>query len=133
MTMNKDDAYILIADDDPLVLKSISLILKKSGFPIKACINGREALDQVREQPPVLALLDVMMPELNGLDVCQEIKQDPSLQHIPVFLVTARAMDAERQKGLEAGADDYITKPFVNKELVAKVRAIFDAAVSSPS
>jgi CheY-like chemotaxis protein len=128
--MNPDDAYILIADDDPLVLKSIELILRKSGFPLRTCVNGREALDQIRLQKPVLALLDVMMPEMNGLDVCQAIKGDPELEDIPVFLVTARAMAAERQKGLDAGADDYITKPFVNKVLVEKVRAVYEAALA---
>jgi CheY-like chemotaxis protein len=128
--MNPDDAYILIADDDPLVLKSIELILRKSGFPLRTCVNGREALDQIRLQKPVLALLDVMMPEMNGLDVCQAIKSDPELEDIPVFLVTARAMAAERQKGLDAGADDYITKPFVNKVLVEKVRVVYEAALA---
>ncbi len=128
--MSPDDAYILIADDDPLVLKSIELILRKSGFPLRTCVNGREALEQIRAQKPILALLDIMMPEMNGLDVCQAIKNDPELESVPVFLVTARAMAAERQKGLDAGADDYITKPFVNKELVAKVRAVYDAAMS---
>lgn len=130
--MNADDAYILIADDDPLVLKSIELILRKSGFPLRTCVNGRQALDQIQLQKPVLALLDVMMPEMNGLEVCQAVKNDPELKDVPVFLVTARAMAAERQKGLDAGADDYITKPFVNKDLVEKVRAVYEAAVATP-
>lgn len=129
--MNPDDAYILIADDDPLVLKSMELILRKSGFPLKTCVNGREALDQIQLHKPVLALLDVMMPELNGLDVCRAVKSDPQLADVPVFLVTARAMAAERQKGLDAGADDYITKPFVNKDLVEKVRAVYEAALTA--
>jgi CheY-like chemotaxis protein len=131
--MNAEPPYILVADDDPLVLKSIELILRKSGFPLQTCVNGREALECVRRQKPALALLDVMMPEMNGLDVCQAIKGDPELSDIPVFLVTARAMAAERQKGLDAGADDYITKPFVNRDLVEKVRNVYEAALAQQS
>ena len=88
----------------------------------------QEALDQIYAKRPTLAILDVMMPLMDGLDVCRTVKGDPTLTDIPVFLVTARAMADERERGLAAGADDYITKPFANQELLERVREIFDAA-----
>jgi DNA-binding response OmpR family regulator len=122
------EPYILVADDDPLVLKSITFILKKAGFRVVTVTDGAAALEQIRIEKPRLAMLDVMMPNMNGLDVCRAIKEDESLKDIPVFLVTARAMVQERERGLRAGADDYITKPFANKFLIDRVREIFEGA-----
>jgi DNA-binding response OmpR family regulator len=130
-TMNMtQEPYILVADDDPLVLKSITFILQKSGFRVVTATDGRAALEQIRVEKPRLAMLDVMMPNMDGLDVCRAIKEDESLRDIPVFLVTARAMVQERERGLEAGADDYITKPFANKFLIERIRAVFAGSVS---
>jgi CheY-like chemotaxis protein len=125
------DPYILVADDDPLVLRSITFILKKAGYRLVTVTDGQAALDTIRRDPPFLAMLDVMMPRMDGLDVCRTIKSDPDLRHIPVFLVTARAMVQERERGLQAGADDYITKPFANKELLDRVREIRDATLTN--
>jgi len=120
-----------VADDDPLVLKSITFILKKAGYRLVTVTDGQQALDAIRSDPPFLAMLDVMMPEMDGLDVCRTVKSDPDLRHIPVFLVTARAMVQERERGFQAGADDYITKPFANKELLDRVKEVHDATVAS--
>lgn len=119
--------YVLIADDDPLVLRSITFVLERAGFPVRAVTDGAAALEMIRTQAPRVALLDVMMPEMNGLEVCRAVKGDPDTRHIPVFLVTARAMVAERERGLQAGADQYITKPFVNRELIALVTEAYEA------
>jgi DNA-binding response OmpR family regulator len=124
------EPYILVADDDPLVLKSITFILQKAGFRVVTATDGCAALEKIRAEKPRLAMLDVMMPNMNGLDVCRAIKEDESLRDIPVFLVTARAMVQERERGLEAGADDYITKPFANKFLIERIRAVFAGSVS---
>jgi CheY-like chemotaxis protein len=126
--MSANEPYVLIADDDPLVLKSIQFILQKAGFTMRSAVNGAEALALAREEKPAVALLDVMMPEMSGLEVCRAIKEDPALADVPVFLVTARAMAAERQLGFDAGADAYVTKPFVNKELIELVREALDHA-----
>lgn len=120
--------YVLIADDDPLVLRSITFVLERAGFPVRAVSDGAAALEMIRSTPPRVALLDVMMPHLNGLEVCRAVKDDPSTRHIPVFLVTARAMSAERERGLRAGADQYVTKPFVNRELIALVTEAYESA-----
>ena len=126
--MSRPDRYVLVADDDPLVLRSLRFILTRAGVPIRCVENGAEALAMARQDKPALALLDVMMPQMNGLEVCRAMKNDPDLADVPVFLVTARAMAAERQRGLDAGANAYVTKPFVNAELVDLVRGVLDPA-----
>jgi CheY-like chemotaxis protein len=126
--MSESSPYILVADDDALVLRSLSFVLERAGFSLRTATNGAKALELAMEQPPVLALLDVMMPEMTGLELCRTLKNDDRTRHVPVFLVTARAMVSERARGIAAGADAYITKPFVNKELIEQVRAVWDAA-----
>ena len=126
--MTESTPYVLIADDDPLVLRSIAFVLERAGFPVRAVPDGAAAMEMIRTEPPTVALLDVMMPHFNGLEVCRAVKEDPTTRHIPVFLVTARAMAAERERGLRAGADHYVTKPFVNRELIALVTEAYEAA-----
>jgi len=124
-------SYVLVADDDPLMLRSLQIILRSAGLTVVTVPDGVAALEQMRREPPRLALLDVMMARLNGLEVCRAVKSDPALVGVTVFLLTARAMPRERQQGLDAGADDYITKPFVNADLIAKVRAVLAPAKSA--
>jgi len=126
--MNRPDRYVLVADDDPLVLRSLRYILARSKIPFECVENGAQALARARERKPALALLDVMMPEMNGLEVCRTMKSDPDLKDVPVVLVTARAMSAERQRGLDAGANEYVTKPFVNAELIDMIQRTLDPA-----
>jgi two-component system OmpR family response regulator len=121
--------YVLVADDDPLMVRSLQIILRNAGFRVVSVSDGVAALQQLRLEKPRLALLDVMMARLNGLDLCRTIKSDEELRDVKVFLLTARAMPRERQQGLDAGADDYVTKPFGNAELVGKVRKALGAAV----
>jgi CheY-like chemotaxis protein len=118
------EPYILVADDDALVLKSLQFILQGAGYRVVTVADGAAAFEQLHIEKPVLALLDVMMPHLNGLDLCRRIKTDDSLSDIKVFLVTARAMAAERERGLQAGADEYITKPFSNRDIIDKVAEV---------
>ncbi len=126
--------YILVADDDPLMLRSLQIILRKAGFRVATVSDGVAALEQMRSEKPVLAILDVMMARLNGLDLCRTIKSDESLSDVKVFLLTARAMPSERQQGMDAGADDYVTKPFGNAELVNRVhQAIGAPAPAAPA
>ena len=124
----RTEPYILIADDDPLTIKSLGIILKRAGYRVVAVSDGAAALERMRQETPVLAILDVMMGKINGLDLVRKIREDTQLKSVIVFLLTARAMHHERAQGLSAGADDYVTKPFVNKELVAKVKAVLNAA-----
>ena len=127
--MSQAPGYILVADDDPLVLRSLTFVLERAGFTVRTATDGAEALKVAKAEAPVLALLDAMMPEMTGLELCRTLKNAPETANVPVFLVTARAMGAERARGLAAGADAYITKPFVNKELIEQVQVIWDAAM----
>ena len=124
--MSDSNGYILVADDDALVLRSLTFVLERAGFELRTATNGREALDIARAEAPAVALLDVMMPEMTGLELCRTLKNEPATEKVPVFLVTARAMVSERARGIAAGADAYITKPFVNKELIEQVREAFE-------
>jgi two-component system alkaline phosphatase synthesis response regulator PhoP len=124
--MSESNGYILVADDDALVLRSLTFVLERAGFELRTATNGAEALAIARAEAPALALLDVMMPEMTGLELCRTLKNEPATADVPVFLVTARAMVSERARGIAAGADAYITKPFVNKELIEQVRDAFE-------
>jgi DNA-binding response OmpR family regulator len=123
--------YVLIADDDPLMLKTVGIILRNAGFRVVAVQDGQAALEQMKRDKPALALLDVMMARINGLDLVRRIRADAALADLTVFLLTARAMPHEKQEGYSAGANDYITKPFSNKDLVGRVAAVLTGSGDS--
>jgi len=128
---DQQPSYVLIADDDPLILKTVGIILRNAGFRVVAVQDGQAALEQIKKDKPALALLDVMMARINGLDLVRLIRADADLEDLTVFLLTARAMPHEKQQGYSAGANDYITKPFSNKDLVARVAAVLDGKAAS--
>ena len=113
-------AKILVADDEPNIVRLLRLYLRNEGYDIVAAGDGREALDRFHAESPDLVLLDLMMPELGGFEVCSEIRKVSS---VPVLMLTARSEDVDKIVGLEMGADDYITKPFNPREVVARVKA----------
>jgi DNA-binding response OmpR family regulator len=103
-------------------------MMKNAGFDVRTARDGEEALKALAEKKPDLLLLDVMMPPPDGYDVCQRVRADPRWKDTKIIMLTARGRDVEREKGLAMGADDYITKPFSTRELMAKVRDILKAA-----
>ncbi|MBM4409948.1 MAG: response regulator transcription factor [Chloroflexi bacterium] len=113
-------AKILVADDEANIIKLLRLYLREAGYEVVAVRDGREALERFRAEAPDLVVLDLMMPYLNGFDVCTEIRKDSD---VPVIMLTARSDDVDKIVGLEMGADDYITKPFNPREVVARVKA----------
>ena len=115
---------ILVVDDHPDNVEIINARLSSRGFEVETASNGQEALDQVQANPPHLILLDVMMPLMDGYEVARRIKTDESLPFIPIILVTARDSTADKVEGLDAGADDYLTKPINFPELEARVRSM---------
>ena len=117
-------ARILVVDDVEKNVRLLADILKFKGYGVLTAGGGREALDQVSAQRPDLVLLDVMMPDINGYDVCRKIRQDPETAALPVVMVTALDAAEERIKGLDAGADDFVTKPINQAELLARVRSL---------
>ncbi len=117
---------ILIADDEQNIVISIDFLLRREGFAVLIANDGEEALAKVRDEQPDLVLLDVMMPKMNGFDVCQAIRADPDLSGTRILMLTAKGRDTEVSKGLGLGADGYMTKPFSTKELLAEVRKLLE-------
>ena len=115
---------ILIADDEPNIVISLEFLLRREGYEVVIATNGAEALASVREQRPDLAILDVMMPQRNGFEVCQDLRGDPGLQDLRIIMLTAKGRETEVAKGMALGADHYMTKPFSTRELVARVKAL---------
>ena len=115
---------ILVVDDEPHIVRAIEYSLEKEGYDIVTAYNGEEALAKVKELKPDLVLSDVMMPKKNGLEVCKILKEDKNTQFIPVVIVTALKEHDERIKGIEAGADDFLTKPIDQRELLIRVKSL---------
>ncbi|MFQ5454602.1 MAG: response regulator [Nitrospirota bacterium] len=115
---------ILIVEDDKHISKLVKYNLEKSGFNCIVTISGEEAFDVLNNQPVDLIILDIMLPEIDGFEVCREIKQDKRLSAIPIIMLTAKGEEIDRIVGLELGADDYVVKPFSPRELVLRVKAI---------
>ena len=117
-------AKILVVDDTPKNVKLLADLLTVKGFNVVTAASGREALAQVEAERPDLVLLDVVMPEMSGYEVCRKIRENPATEILPVIMVTALDPSEERVKGLEAGADDFLTKPINQAELLARVRSL---------
>ena len=112
---------ILVVDDDPMVATTVQRVLRPEGYDVDVALGGAQALEQARAHPPDLVVLDLMMPGIDGLDVCRRLRANGNL---PILMLTARGGTADRVLGLDAGADDYLVKPFAYAELLARVRAL---------
>jgi two-component system alkaline phosphatase synthesis response regulator PhoP len=115
---------ILIVDDEQDIVELVSYNLEKEGFKTVKAFDGEAALKMVKTQKPDLIILDLMLPKMNGLDVCRAIRGNPETASVPIIMLTAKGDEVDKIIGLEIGADDYITKPFSVKELIARVRSI---------
>jgi DNA-binding response OmpR family regulator len=112
---------ILIADDEPNIVTALAFLLQRSGYEVIVAPNGEDALKMIGAHRPDLVLLDIMMPLRSGYEVCSRIREHPDWRHIKVVMLTAKGREAEERKGLAAGADLYISKPFSTSELVGKI------------
>lgn len=117
-------SQILIIEDDAVVGQTIERCLQREGYSLRRAESGENGLSMARCQPPDLMILDVMMPGMDGLTLCRLVRADIDLRNVPIIMLTARSLDVDRVRGLQAGADDYITKPFNIDELLLRVRAI---------
>ena len=115
---------ILVIDDDLDSLKLIGLLIQRQGYVVSAAPGGNEGLEKASKENPDLILLDIMMPGMNGLEVCRRLRSDPNLANIPVLMFTARTQADDKMAGFEAGADDYITKPTHPAELASRIKAL---------
>jgi DNA-binding response OmpR family regulator len=122
--VEREQPIVLAADDDEDILELIAFRLEHSGYTVLQARDGQEALDLARTAKPDLAVLDVMMPKMDGFEVTRRLREDDATTRIPIILLTARTQEADVQRGFDAGADDYIRKPFSPQELRARVQAI---------
>lgn len=112
---------ILIADDEPNIVASLEFLMTRSGYEVRTARDGDEALALVESFQPDLVLLDVMIPSRSGYEVCQKMRERPEWRHIKIMMLSAKGREAEVSKGLSIGADAYMTKPFSNRELIARI------------
>ena len=122
--MNQTEIKILLVDDEPDILEIVSYNLTAEGYKVYTANNGVEALEKAKKKKPHLIILDVMMPEMDGIETCEAIRNTPDLAHTIVTFLTARGEDYSQMAGFDAGADDYITKPIKPKVLVSKVKSL---------
>jgi len=123
---------VLIADDEPNIVISLEFLLQEAGYEVRVARDGQEALEVLNAQVPDLILLDVMLPRVSGFDVCQRIRSNPAWSAMRVLMLSAKGREAEVAKGLELGADAYITKPFAIKDLMAEVARQLGDPPASP-
>ena len=122
--MKAKDITILLVDDEPDILEIISYNLKAEGYKVKTASSGREGVEKAKKVRPDLILLDVMMPEMDGIEACEQIRKTPGLEHTIIAFLTARGEDYSQVAGFEVGADDYITKPVKPKVLTSRLKAL---------
>jgi len=118
---------ILVADDEPYIQRSLSFVLRKEGFEVEVVSNGEDALKKARELKPKIIFLDLMMPKLNGFNTCRAIKSDNEIKDSCVIILTAKGQEVDKERGIKEGANEFMSKPFSPREIVAKVRTILGA------
>jgi DNA-binding response OmpR family regulator len=118
---------ILIVDDEPNIILALEFLMRREGFEVAVAEDGERALQAMAEHRPDLVILDVMLPRLNGFEVCQRLRAQPAWRDVPVLMLTAKGHEAEMKKGLALGADAYMTKPFSTRDLVAEIRRLLQA------
>jgi len=123
---------ILVVDDEPDLLELVRFNLSQAGFEVETAATGREALERLEASPPDLVILDLMLPDVSGNDICRQIRGDPALAELPIVMLTAKSEEVDRVVGFELGADDYVAKPFSPRELTLRVRAVLRRRASAP-
>ena len=123
---------ILVIDDEPYILRSLSYLLTREGYTVETASNGEEGLARLRALRPPLVFIDLMMPRLNGYEVCEQIRQDPALAGTYVIVLTAKGAQDDRQSSLLSGANESMTKPFSPRQLAERVRAVLQGLASRP-
>lgn len=115
---------ILVADDEPAVLRSLEFILKKEGYRVLTAVNGQEAYDLASANLPDLVLLDIQMPRMDGNQVCRQLRDTPASAELYIIMITAKGQESDRLNSMESGANEYITKPFSPRKVIARVKEI---------
>ncbi|HUX86107.1 MAG TPA: response regulator [Chloroflexota bacterium] len=115
---------ILLIDDEPYIIRALSFLLTREGYKVMIADNGEDGLERIREFHPPLVFLDIMMPRMNGYEVCKQIRKDPSYADTYVIMLSAKGQRDDREDGLLSGANEYVTKPFSPREIAQKVHAL---------
>lgn len=123
---------ILVVDDEPEAVELVEFNLEQAGFAVITAADGAEALNKAKTNSPNLIVLDLMLPEISGLEVCKMLRRDPAVAGVPIIMLTAKAAEIDRVLGLELGADDYITKPFSPRELVLRIKKLLQRTQAEP-
>ncbi|HEY8742644.1 MAG TPA: response regulator [Chloroflexota bacterium] len=118
---------ILIIDDEPYILRSLSYLLTREGYITETVNNGEDGLQRVRDLHPAIVFLDIMMPRMDGYEVCEHIRQDPDIEGTYLIMLSAKGQQVDRERGLLGGADEYMTKPFSPREVAQRVRTLLAA------
>ena len=113
---------VLVVEDEPNIILSLEFLIKEAGYNVRVALDGEEALKAVAEEVPDVLLLDIMIPKRDGYDVCQTLRANPAFKDLHIIMLTAKGLEAEKEKGLAMGADEYITKPFSTRELAQKLK-----------
>jgi two-component system, OmpR family, alkaline phosphatase synthesis response regulator PhoP len=116
---------VLIVDDEPYLVRSLSFVLKKEGFLIESASDGKEAIEKANSFHPRLIFLDLQLPKMDGFEVCRAIRANPDISDSYIILLTAKGQEDDRRRGMEAGANEYLTKPFSPKDLLEHLRELF--------
>lgn len=122
---------ILVVDDEPDLLELVRLSLVRAGFQVQTATTGREALDALEAEPPDLLVLDLMLPDVSGNEICRQVRSHPGLSDLPILMLTAKSEEVDRVVGFELGADDYVAKPFSPRELALRVAAVLRRRASA--
>ena len=118
---------ILIVDDEPSIIVPLQFLMEQNGYETVVAFSGEEAMESIIADPPDLILLDIMLPIIDGFEVCQRVREKPDLDHVRIIMITAMGSEANIAKGLALGADAYVTKPFSNTAVVEKVKELLEA------
>jgi len=121
------DKKILVIEDDPSTVRLIKYTLQQEGYQVLTAPNGLEGIKKTKSEEPALVILDIMLPGLDGFEICHRLRADPQTAQLPILMVSGKAREIDRATGLKMGADDYITKPWHRPELVAKIAAMLEA------
>jgi DNA-binding response OmpR family regulator len=124
---------ILVVDDEPEAVELVEFNLKQAGYAVATAADGAEALKKARAAAPDLIVLDVMLPEMDGFEICKILRREPATARVPIIMVTAKAAEIDRVLGLELGADDYLTKPFSPRELLLRIKKILQRGAAEPA
>ena len=118
------DKKILVVDDEPNVVRTLTFVLKKEGYDVSSAVNGEEAIAKIKESKPSLMFLDIMMPKKDGYEVCQELKSDLNLRDIHIVMLSAKGQETDKEKALSVGANEFMTKPFSPIGVIGRVKEL---------